>query len=147
MQVVLNKNVKTLGYRGEVVNVKRGYFRNYLFPNALADLATPSRLKVANVRKEKQVMAKDQLLKNATQVVEKLAGLKITLKEKVNEKGHLYAAVSAHEVLEAIENKAKIQLDKDFLEMANIKEVGTYPVKVRLGDGVECEVTVIVKAL
>lgn len=147
MQVVLNKNVKTLGFRGEVVNVKPGYFRNFLFPNALADLATPSRLKVAAARKEKQVMAKDQLLKNASEVIEKVNGLKITLKEKVNEKGHLYAAVSELEVIEAIEKKAKVQLDREFLDMGHIKEVGSYPVKVRLGDGVEGEVTVIVKAL
>lgn len=146
MQVVLNQNIKTLGFRGEVVNVKRGYFRNYLFPNNLADVATESRLKVAESRKEKQVMAKDQLMKNASEVLEKLKDLKVTVKEKANEKGHLYAAVSTMEVIEAVEKKAKITLDKEFLQMDHIKEVGSYPVKVKIGEGKEAEITVVVKA-
>ncbi len=146
MQVVLNQNIKTLGFRGEIVNVKRGYFRNYLFPNNLADVATVTRLKVAESRKEKQVMAKDQLVKNAAEVLEKLKDLKVTVKEKANEKGHLYAAVSTMEVIEAIEKKAKVTLDKEFLQMDHIKEVGSYPVKVKIGEGKEAEITVVVKA-
>lgn len=147
MQIVLNEDVKNLGYRGDIVIVKPGYFRNYLWPNGMADLATASRLKVANSRKEKVVMHKEQLVANAKDVIKKLSGLVINLKEKVNAKGHLYAAVSEKEVIDAIEKASKIKLTKDLIEMDHhIKEVGEYKVKVMLGEGVEDEVTVKVEA-
>jgi len=79
MQVVLNQDVKKLGYRGEVVSVKPGFFRNFLFPNGLADVATPSRLRVAESRKDKLVMQKQQVMENVQGVLDKLKGTKITL--------------------------------------------------------------------
>ena len=69
MQVVLNEDVKKLGYRGEVVDVKRGYFRNFLFPRGLADFASESRLRVAESRKESLMSKKQQILENAKEVL------------------------------------------------------------------------------
>ena len=60
MEVVLNKDVKKLGYRGDVVTVKPGYYRNFLSPNGLADVASKSRLKLIDARKAKMVMERNQ---------------------------------------------------------------------------------------
>ena len=146
MQVVLNQDVKKLGYRGDVVVVKPGFFRNYLLPRALADVATANRLKLAEKRNEKRVMAKQQIVDNAQEVVGKLAGVSIVLKEKANDKGHLYAAVSEEEIISALAESAKVELAREFVQMEQIKEVGEYTVKVVLADGAEAEVSVKVEA-
>ncbi len=146
MQVVLNKDVKKLGYRGEVVEVKPGFFRNFLFPNRMADVATPSRLRVAESRKDKLVMKKQQVLENAQEVIEGLKGLKITITEKVNDKGHLYAAVSESEIVEAVEAASKVKLAPEWIKMEQIKEVGEYSVLIHLAKDMEETITVIVEA-
>lgn len=146
MQVVLNQDVKKLGYRGEVVAVKPGFFRNFLFPNGLADVATPSRLRVAESRKDKLVMKKQQIVENSQEVIEKLKGLKVMISEKVNDKGHLYAAVSEAEIVAAVESAAKIKLAPEWIKMDSIKELGEHSVLVALGKGIETKVTVLVES-
>lgn len=145
MEVILNEDVKKLGYRGDLVHVKPGYFRNYLFPYGLADVASSARKKLAEKRREKVVMRQQQVIENAKEVVEKLAGLKLVLRERVNEKGHLYAGVSEVEVARAIEDEAKVTIAPSSLKMEHFKEVGEYDVKVVLGKE-EVTVKVVVEA-
>lgn len=145
MQVVLNKDVPKLGYKGDIVNVKSGYGRNYLLPKGLADLASDSRLKIAASRKERMVIQKQQLLDSAKDVIAKLKGLKLIMKAKVSEKGKLYAAITEKDVIDAIEEKKNVKLEKEFIKMEHFKEVGTYEVLVRLGEGFEEKITVKVQ--
>ncbi len=145
MDVILNEDVKALGYRGDIVKVKLGYFRNFLFPNGLADVATPARKKLAEKRRETMVMKQSQALENAKEVVEKLSGLKLVLTERANEKGHLYAGVSETEVARAIEAEGKVVVAPSAIKMEHFKEVGEYEVKVTLGKE-EAVVKVVVKA-
>jgi large subunit ribosomal protein L9 len=147
MDVVLNEDVKKLGYRGDVVNVKSGYFRNFLLPRGLADAATRGRLALAEKRNEKRVMAKQQILDNSKDILAKLEGLVVTLKEKVNDKGHLYAAVSESEVIEAVKAAANVELDASMLKMEHFKEVGEHKVTVSLGSSAEVEIGVTVEGL
>lgn len=147
MQVVLNEDVKKLGYRGDVVSVKRGFFRNFLFPRGLADLATIARLKIAESRKDKMVVQKQQLLDSSGDVLKKLKGLKVETFGKVSEKGHLYGSIVEEDVINAIEEATKIKLEKDFIKMEHLKELGEHKVIVHLGEGQEEEVTVEVKSL
>lgn len=146
MQVLLKKDVKKLGYRGDIVKVKDGYFRNYLAPRELAEVASTSIKKLAASRKEKMVMDKQKLLDNAKDVLKKLHGLKVAFKEKVSGKGKLFGSITEKEVIQAIEEKVNIRLEKEYLQMEHIKETGTHDVKVRLGEGLEETVKVEVKA-
>lgn len=145
MEVILEKDVKKLGYRGEVVTVKPGYFRNFLFPRGLANVATPSARKLAEVRNQKMVMAKQQVVENAKEVVDKVNGLTIKLTESANDKGHLYAAVSESEVVAAIAGQAKVELDPAFVKMDQVKEVGEYKIAVEVG-AEKAEITLVVEA-
>ena len=147
MRIVLNSDVKKLGYRGDVVKVRDGYFRNFLSPRGLADVATLTRLKVAESRKSKVVMQKQQLLDNAKEVLAKLNGLKVVIKAKVSKKGKLYGAIAEADVIEAVLVASKVKLEKDLLKMDHIKEVGEHKVKVVLGEGFEETITVVVEAL
>lgn len=147
MQVVLNIDVKKLGYRGDVVKVKEGYFRNFLLPRGMADVATTTRLKVAGSRKEKVVVEKQQLLDNAKDVLSKLKGLVVEIKAKVSAKGKLYGAVTEADVIAAVKEATKVKLEKDFVKMEHFKDLGEHKVVVHLGEGLEEEIVVNVSAL
>ena len=146
MEVVLNKDVKKLGYRGDVVTVKPGYYRNFLSPNGLADVASKSRLKLIDARKAKMVMEREQLLENANDVLNKLKGLKVTITSKVNDQGTLYAAITEEDVIKAVESEVKVKLEKDYLNMEHFKDLGDHSVKVDLGPDLSEEITVTVEA-
>ena len=89
MHVLLLQDVKKLGYRGDIVKVKEGFFRNYLFPRKLAEVATEVIKKVADSRKARILMEKQRLLDNAKDVLARLKGLKLSFKKKVSGKGKL----------------------------------------------------------
>jgi large subunit ribosomal protein L9 len=146
MQTLLNKDVKTLGYRGDVVNVKKGYFRNFLNPRGLAQIVTPSVLKLSEVRNKKRVLRKQQVIDNAKEVLGRLKGLSVTLKSKVSEKGKLYGSISDVEVIRAIKDASGVELEKEFVKAEHIKEVGEHKVNVTLGEGLEEQITVVVEA-
>lgn len=146
MQVVLNKNVPKLGYRGDVVKVKEGYYRNFLLPRGFADICTPTRLKVAESRKDKLVMEKQQVMDNAKEVLKKLEGLTLTFKVKVTEKGTLYAAINESDVIAEIKKVTKVKLERDQVKMAHFKELGEHKVVVHLGKDLEESVKVVIEA-
>ena len=146
MQVLLNQDVPKLGYRGDIIKVKDGYFRNYLWPRGLAQVATGNVLKLSGSRKEKLVMKKQQVADNAKDVLKKLKGLVVTLNVKVSEKGKLYASVTEHDVIEAVKVAAKVELSKDFVKMEHFKDLGEHSVLIHLGEGLEQKITVVVAA-
>lgn len=146
MQIILNEDVKKLGYRGEVVNVKPGYFRNFLQSRGIAVVATPERLKLAESRKEKMVLKREQILKDAKEILKKLKGLKIIIKAKVSAKGKLYGAINVENVLTALEESAKVKLEKSDIKMDPIKDLGEHKVQVHLRDDLEETITVTVEA-
>lgn len=146
MQIVLNQNVPKLGYKGDVVKVKEGYYRNFLLPRGFADICTPTRMKVAESRKDKLVMEKQQIMDNAKDVLKKLEGLVLKFKVKVTEKGTLYAAITEVDVLKEIKKVAHVKLEKDQLKMAHFKEVGEHKVVVHLGKDLEETVKLAIEA-
>jgi large subunit ribosomal protein L9 len=147
LQVVLNTDVKKIGYRGDVVKVKAGFYRNFLAPKGLADLATKTRLSVANSRKEKMVMKKQQVLENVKEVIAKLQGLKVVIKGKITKTGKLYGAIGEDKVAAAIKDACKVEIGKESIKMEHIKTVGEHNVVVSFGEGVEASVTVAVEPL
>lgn len=147
IQVVLNEDVKKVGYKGEIVSVKRGFFRNFLRPRALADFASVSRLKVADSRKAQLVMRKEQVNEQSQAVLDKLKGLRVVVTGKVTSTGKLYGSVTEDKVLKAIEAEAKVQLEKDQIRMEHFKDLGEHKVIVHLGEGLEEEVVVEVLPL
>lgn len=148
MKVVLNKDVQKVGYRGEVIVVKDGYFRNFLFPNGLATIATEKLLKVVDSRKQKIVMEKQRLLENIKDVLKKLKGLNVEIAAKVTGKSTLYAAVSAKDVVDAVFKATNVKLDADYIKFEDhIKKVGKYKVAVDFGEGSTAEIGLeVVKA-
>ncbi|MBU1992583.1 MAG: 50S ribosomal protein L9 [Patescibacteria group bacterium] len=145
MRIILNKDVKNLGQRGDLKSVKPGYFRNFLYPQGFAVIATPALLKAAAALVEKRAIEKDQIVKEAKEIIKKFKGLKIEISKKITSKGKLYAALQEKDVIAAILNAVNVKLVKDNLKMEHIKEEGDHEVTVILTEGVSAKITVSVK--
>lgn len=145
MKVILDKDLKKLGFRGDVVKVRPGYFRNFLLPRGIAQLATERLIVIAEERKKKSVVRKEQILENAKEILKKLKKLEVTIKAKVSSKGKLFGSIKEEDVLAAIKSEAKVELTPEYLKMDHIKELGKHKVKVVFGEDLEAEVTVIVE--
>ena len=142
MKVILIEDVKALGDAGTVVDVARGYARNFLIPQKKALEATPGNL--ARVEQEKSKMIQARLKeKEAAQVqVALLEGVSLTITQKVGEGEKLYGSVTAAMVAEALEAKV-FPVDRKQLELPEpIKKLGTYEISVRLAPEVKAVITV-----
>jgi large subunit ribosomal protein L9 len=146
MQILLNADVKKLGYRGDIIKVKNGYFRNFLYPNGLAQAADKKTIALAEERNKERTMQKERVQENAKDVLKKLKGLKVVIKSKVSEKGKLYGSITEAEVVEAIKAESKVELEKSFIKMDHFKELGEHKAVVHLGEGLEEKITVVLEA-
>jgi len=143
MQVVFTHDVKGVARKGDVKNVKDGYYQNFLLPKKLASVATPAMIKFAAVMKEKQMIEKERLNEQAKELKAKIDGRKVVLKRKA--KGDkLYGSINEKDLAEILEKEFKIKLGKERIKLsAHIKVVGTYEVPVRLSD--ECEAKILLE--
>lgn len=145
MRIVLVKDVPKLGQRGDIKNVKSGYFRNCLFPRSLALVATPVRLKAAEERDKKRTIEKERLVKEAKEVIKKFKGLVLEFVKKTSSKGKLYAAIQEKDIIAAVLKELNIKLEPQNVSMVHIKEEGEHKVLIVLVEGVEAEIKVLVK--
>lgn len=141
----MTKDVQKVGHRGDVKNVKPGYFRNYLFPNSLAVVATPVRVKEALERESKRAIEKEKLVKEAKEVVKKFAGLVLEFVKKISSKGKLYAAIQEKDIIKAVLGSVNVKLEPENISMRHIKEEGEHEVTIKLVEGVSAKVKVVVK--
>src|SRR5579883_3145992 len=146
MQVILKQNVPNLGKKGEVKNVKDGYFMNFLKPRNLADVATDATIKQAEDMRKRGVVQHERIREQASEIKDKLKGLKVTIKAKA-QGDKLYGSITEKEILKALEEKLNVRLEKEHLLLSeHIKVLGTYEVPVRLAEGVEGKFTLEIKA-
>lgn len=141
MEIILVQPVKGLGVEGDVVAVTDGYARNYLVPQGIAISATKSNLKkVDEIKKKKE--AKERKEKEVSEKLsEKLAQVSLTIPVKVGEDDRLFGSVTSQDICKALE-KEGIEIDKRKIMLDEpIRELGVFPVNVK----VHPEVTAVVK--
>jgi large subunit ribosomal protein L9 len=142
MKVILTEEIRGLGTRGDIVNVKDGYARNYLLPKNLAREATAGNLKSVEQERKKWALLAQQEKEAAAKSAEKVKGVKITVAKRVGENGQLFGSVTANEIADALEAKG-IEVDKRRIELAHpIKALGTHDVDVRLHRDVSAHIQV-----
>ncbi|HYU31312.1 MAG TPA: 50S ribosomal protein L9 [Thermoanaerobaculia bacterium] len=144
MKVILLSDQRHLGKRGETVEVKPGFGRNYLLPQGLAMEDTPANQKLFEQRRVKieAVHAKERGA--AEEIKARLAGLRIEIPKRVGEKDTLYGSVTAGDIAEALEAKGFV-VDRRKIDLeGGIKTLGDHPVRVDLHPEVLAEVTVAV---
>ena len=146
MKVILVEDVKSLGKKGDIVNVSDGYARNMLFPKKLGLEATSKNindLKLQRAHEDK--VAKEQL--DAAQAFkEELETKEVTVSIKVGENGRTFGSVSTKELAEAAKEQLGYDIDKKKMQLSSpIKELGTTKVPIRLHPKVTAELKVVVK--
>jgi large subunit ribosomal protein L9 len=134
MKVLLWKDVDALGKRGEVVNVKDGYARNYLFPRKIASQDTESMRKELELAKRRSAKQEVQLVAEAKEVAEKLVKVpSVTVEVNANAEGHLYGTVTPTMIADAIKGEQGLKVEPKCVEIAEpIKQIGTYDVQIAL---------------
>lgn len=141
MKVILLKDVKGQGKKGEIVNVSDGYARNYLFPRNLAQEATAQNLNSAQVKQEAAAHKKEMEKKNAQEMAKQLENKGVVIKAKCGSTGRLFGAITNAEIAEALNQQTGLELDKKKVVLANpIKELGEYTVTVKLYAGVQAKI-------
>lgn len=143
MKVILLEDVKSLGKRGDMVNVADGYARNYLFPRNLAIEATEGSIKQLEQEKATMEKKKQKEIETAKKIAEKLSNMTVTIKVKSGENGKLFGSVTSKDVADALKTQCKINIDKRKIELDEpIKSLGNYAVEVKLAPEVQTKLTV-----
>jgi large subunit ribosomal protein L9 len=144
MKVILLQDVYKKGVAGEVVKVAPGYARNYLIPRGMAAQATAGVLRqLQNLRKsadERRV----QYNKESEIVADKVQALTLYFPVKASETGKLYGSVTSAEIAEQLKEKIGLDIDRRRIGDRPLRELGTFPVVVRLDAGLTPTVTVVV---
>ena len=140
MEVILSKDIQTLGKLGEVVKVKNGYARNYLLPRKLAYVATPSNLKRIEQQEKKNIAQRELAKKEAQELAEKLSKVSCTLSVEVNDLDKLYGAIAETDIAKALEIEGFMIDKKDIVIEKPIEELGIFDVDINLHSGVTAKI-------
>jgi len=138
MKVILKENIEKLGFKDEIVDVKNGYARNFLIPKNKAVIATENAVKVLNENLRQQESKLNEEIENANKTVEELSKLSIVVKSKLQEDGKkLFGSISSKQLVDEI-GKHGIDIDRKFVKLNSIKEIGSYTAEIRLHRKVNC---------
>lgn len=146
MEVILKEDVQKLGHKDDIVVVKDGYANNYLFPNGLAIMATPSAKKMLSENIRQRAHKEAKLVEEAKALGEKLNGVEVSIATKVSPNGKIYGSVNNIQVAEALAAKG-FEIDRRKIELKDadkISEVGTYEANINLHKGIDAKIVVLV---
>ena len=142
MQIILIQDVKNLGYKNDIVNVKPGYARNYLIPQGMAILATESARKVLAENMRQQAYKQEKIKKEAQDIATLLEGLTLRIPAKAAATGKIFGSVNNVQIANAIKEAKGIEIDgkQIMIDDDTIKEVGNYTAKIRLHKEVSVDI-------
>ena len=147
MKVILLENIRKIGNIGEIVNVKRGFARNYLFSKNKALFASKENIK--EVEKIKNDLNKKDLerKKKAQEIFDKINNASFLFKKLATEKDELYGSVKPSEICEAIKLQKKVEIEPSIIQLnQEIKKLGKFKVKVDLHSQLQAELIIVVQA-
>ncbi|MDK2918832.1 MAG: large subunit ribosomal protein [Candidatus Petromonas sp.] len=133
MKVILLKDVKGTGKKGDVVNVSDGHARNFLIPRGFAKEATDSNIKTLKHQKQMQKRKQEEELAKAKALAEKISSITLTFKSKAGEGGRLFGSITSKDIAEKLKKEHKIKVDKRKIVLDNpIKELGARFVEIKV---------------
>src|SRR3954470_24870497 len=144
MEVVLKKDVDTLGLRGDVVNVARGYARNFLLPRGLAEVATPGLVRELEKRDAQRAKHDAKTVDEARAIAQRLEGLELRFDVNAGPTGVLFGSVTATNVADRLWDEQKLRVDRRKLQMDTIKRIGRYTVPFEVFTDVVAELKLVV---
>jgi large subunit ribosomal protein L9 len=144
MEIILLQDVEKLGLRGEVVDVKRGYARNYLLPRRLAEVATAGRVaeikRIDDQRARHEARSSDQ----AGEIAEVLGKTVLRFEVKAGPTGALFGSVTPTDIADELWRTRKIRVDRRKIGIETLKRIGRYTVPIDVYEGVVAEVKTLV---
>ena len=145
MKVILQKDVKGKGKKGQMIDVAEGYARNFLLPQKLAVLATADAMNTMNLQAKAKAKADAEAKAAATAIAEKLKSCQVKIVAKGGVGGKLFGAVTGKEISTALKEQFAMEIDSKKLVLAEpIKSFGSYEVKAKLGFEISGTVYVLV---
>jgi large subunit ribosomal protein L9 len=145
MQLILLQDVDDVGLRGDVVDVARGYARNFLLPRRLAEEATPSRLSELEKRDSHRARHEAATTDQASEIQKVLEQAELRFDMNAGPTGSLFGSVTATDIADELWEKHKVRVDRRKIELPQpIKRVGRYAVPVGIFEEVQAEVATLV---
>ncbi|MDU2648262.1 50S ribosomal protein L9 [Anaerococcus vaginalis] len=145
MKIILTEDVKKIGKKGEVVNVKQGYFRNYILPNNLGVEANKENLAKLDEHLKQLKKEEDENIKAAMENKEKIEKTEVIIKVKAGENGKLFGSITNMDIKKALDEK-NIEVDKKKIDKDDIDSLGDYEVTIKLYQQVSAKLKVKVEA-
>lgn len=143
MELILKEDVKNLGERGELVDVKPGFARNYLIPKGLAIVATKASRRILEEEKRQREVRERKLKRDLRETAEELKNLSVTIVVQAGEEDQLYGSVSERDIAEAVSKESGVEIKPRQVELEKpIKVLGVYTVTITLHADVEAQVKV-----
>jgi large subunit ribosomal protein L9 len=144
MEVILTSDVEKLGLKGDVVDVKRGFARNYLLPRRLAEVATPGR--IAEIRRidEQRARHEARSAEQAADIAATLTKTVLRFEVKAGPTGALFGSVTPTDIAEELWRTRKVRVDRRKIDLDVIKRIGRYSIPVHVFEGVTAEVKTMV---
>jgi large subunit ribosomal protein L9 len=141
MEVILIKDVDTLGGANELVKVKNGYARNFLIPGKLAIEASPGNVKQLEERLKQQKKKEDKMLAEVSNVIAKLTESPLQIKAKTGTSGKIFGSVTSLQISRAIRDQKGYEIDRKKISIVEeVKEIGTYKAHIDFANGKSADV-------
>ena len=129
MNIILLENIEKVGFKDEIVSIKNGYGRNFLIPQGKAILATSSAVKVLEEKLRQQSKKEEKVIETANATAETLKDLDITIKAKIASGVKLFGKITLAKFMSSLDG---LDIDKNFVNIPNAKELGKYEATIRL---------------
>ena len=140
MEVILKEDIQNLGYKDDLVNVRKGYARNYLIPQGKAIIASESAKKVLAENQKQRAHKLAQIKADAPAIADKMEGVSLTIGDKTSSTGTIFGSVTHIQIAEALNEKG-FEIDRKLIQIKDqVKEVGKYTAVVKLHKEVSVEV-------
>jgi large subunit ribosomal protein L9 len=144
MKVILLQDIQNLGKKYDVKEVKDGHARNLLLPKGLVKIADDTAMLWLKDQKVKEEERAEEVLKKFQALASKIDGQEVVVEVKVGDEGQMFESVNAQKIMEGMKNMG-IEVSKSQIELKEpIKEMGEYPIKIKLEHNLEAEITVVV---
>ena len=148
MEIILKQEITGVGYKNDLVTVKDGYARNFLIPNGMAVVATPSNKKMLAETKKQQAYKEEKIRKEAESMAQVLEGLELKVGVKAGTSGKIFGSVNTIMIANAIQEAKKVEIDRKKIQIdeEHIKEVGKYTAKIKLHKDIVVDISLDVVA-
>ena len=142
MNVILLKDVADLGGKGDIVDVSKGYARNYLLPKKMAMKATSGAIKQADKLRQQRIESETKLKGAAEELARNLVGSRVVIAARSGDEGKLFGSVGTHDIAEAVKKFSGVDVPSAIIQIPiPIKEIGLHEVTVKPHEEVEFNVT------